>query len=108
MLWLFLINSIFANPTPINSTQPEALEIIVEAHKDFEVYVEPVKMDIQSVNVEAVVAKKTIFTYSARYAKNAKVKNERNSGYESVTANHKIKVYDEKRCQQIKSVLLRL
>ena len=95
MLWLFLINSIFANPTPINSTQPEALEIIVEAHKDFEVYVEPVKMDIQSVNVEAVVAKKTIFTYSARYAKNAKVKNERNSGYESVTANHKIKVYDE-------------
>ena len=95
MLWLFLINSILANPVPDNSTQPKTLEIVVEAHKDFEVYVEPVKMDIQSANVEAIVAKKTIFTYSARYAKNAKVKNERGSAYESVTTNHKIKVYDE-------------
>lgn len=69
--------------------------IVVEAHKGFEVYVAPVVMDIQSTAVEAVVAKKTIFTYAARHAKNAKVKNERGSSYENVTINHKISVYDE-------------
>ena len=52
-------------------------------------------MDIQSAHVEAVVAKKTIFTYAARHAKGAKIKNERGSAYERVTINYDIKVYDE-------------
>ena len=81
---------VYAQPEP----DPQ-LEIVVEAHEAFEVYVAPVKMDIQSTEVEAVVAKKTIFTYAARHAKNAKVKNERGTGYEYVSNQHKINVYDE-------------
>jgi hypothetical protein len=69
--------------------------VIVEAHRDYEVYVAPTVMDIQSTEVEAVMAKKTVFSYASRYASGAKVKNERGTGYENVTLNHKIKVYDE-------------
>ena len=69
--------------------------VIVEAHRDYEVYVAPTVMDIQSTEVEAVLAKKTVFSYASRYASGAKVKNERGTGYENVTLNHKIKVYDE-------------
>ena len=69
--------------------------IVVEAHKDYEVYVAPTVMDIQSTEVEAVMAKKTVFSYTSRYSGQAKVKNERGTGYEYVTKNHNIKVYDE-------------
>ena len=69
--------------------------IVVEAHRDFEVYVAPTVMDIQSTEVEAVMAKKTVFSYASRYASGAKVRNARDTGYENVNINHKIKVYDE-------------
>ena len=91
-LYLLLVSLVF---TQEPQTAVPSETIIVEAHQDYEVYVVPVVMDVQSTQVEAVVAKKTIFTYAARYARDAKVKNERNSGYERVTVNHAIKVYDE-------------
>ena len=87
-LYLFILS--------VLGQEPEAdATIIVEAHRDYEVYVAPTVMDIQSTEVEAVMAKKTVFSYASRYANGAKVKNERGTGYENVTLNHKIKVYDE-------------
>tara|TARA_B100000900_G_scaffold366838_1_gene342954 strand:+ start:1149 stop:1799 length:651 start_codon:yes stop_codon:yes gene_type:complete len=68
--------------------------IIVEAHKDFEVYVAPIVMDIQSKEVEAVVAKKTVFSYTSRYWRSAKVKNERGA-YETIASHAKVNVYDK-------------
>ena len=90
MLFLYLL------VLAVLGQEPEANEtIVVEAHRDYEVYVAPTVMDIQSTEVEAVMAKKTVFSYASRYASGAKVKNERGTGYENVTMNHKIKVYDE-------------
>lgn len=68
--------------------------VVVEGHRAFEVYVAPVVMDIQSTEVEAVLAQKTMFTYASRHSRNAKVINERGTGYELVSINHDIKVYD--------------
>tara|TARA_B100000212_G_scaffold315018_1_gene268929 strand:- start:2138 stop:2791 length:654 start_codon:yes stop_codon:yes gene_type:complete len=89
--FIFAIFTSFVYATPELTPQ---IEMIVEAHKDFEVYVAPVVMNIKSSEVEAVLAEKTIFTYTARHAKNSKVRNERNTAYEPITMNHKIKVYD--------------
>jgi len=91
-LYLLLVSLVF---TQEPQTEEPSETIIVEAHQDYEVYVAPLVMDIQSEEVEAVVANKTVFSYASRYASGAKVKNERGTGYENVTKNHKIKVYDE-------------
>jgi hypothetical protein len=93
MLFLYFLLSFLAIAQEPDLEADET--IVVEAHKAFEVYVAPIVMDIQSTQVEAVVAKKTIFTYAAWHAKDAKVQNERGSGYENVTLNNEIKVYDE-------------
>lgn len=99
MLFLYLLIT-FAfgqEPTQAEATAPlDAVEtIVVEAHKDFEVYVARPVLDIQSTQVEAVLAEKTIFTYAARHARQAKVRNTRGTSFENVMVNHKIKVYDE-------------
>ena len=96
MLFLYLLISFVLAQEPEQQEVPNGSEtIIVEAHKDFEVYVAPPVVSIQSTEVEAVLAEKTIFTYAARHARQAKVRNERNTAWEIVTLNHKIKVYDE-------------
>ena len=93
MLFLyFLLLSVFAQD--VNPEIQAAETIVVEAHKAFEVYVAPVVMDIQSNEVEAVLAQKTMFTYASRHSRNAKVINARGTGYELVSINHGIKVYD--------------
>jgi len=95
MLFLYFLLTFATGQEPEVPEVTADETIVVEAHKDFEVYVAPIVMDIQSTEVEAVVAKKTIFTYSARNARDAKVRNERDTGYERVTLNNDIKVYDE-------------
>ena len=92
MLFLYFLLAFASGQEPENQVDET---IVVEAHRDFEVYVAPTVMDIQSTEVEAVMAKKTVFSYASRYASGAKVRNERNTGYENVNINHKIKVYDE-------------
>ena len=94
MLFLyFLVSFVFAQEPEASTSADET--IVVEAHRDFEVYVAPVVLDVQSTKVEAVVAKKTVFTYASRFARQAKVRNERGSGWEPVSLDHEIKVYDE-------------
>ena len=61
MLFLYFLLTFATGQEP--EIEVEADEtIIVEAHSGFEVYVAPVTMDIQSDHVEAVIAKKTVFT----------------------------------------------
>jgi len=94
MLFLyFLVSFVFAQEPEASTSADET--IVVEAHRDFEVYVAPVVLDVQSTKVEAVVAKKTVFTYASRFARQAKVRNERGTGWEPVSLDHEIKVYDE-------------
>lgn len=99
MIFLYMLTLIAFGQEPEQPAPEETTEadvtIVVEAHKDYEVYVAPVIMDIQSTQVEAVVAKKTVFTYASRFARQAKVRNERGTGWEPVSLNHEIKVYDE-------------
>ena len=95
MLFLYFLLTFATGQEPEVPETTADETIVVEAHRAFEVYVAPIVMDIQSTEVEAVVAKKTIFTYAARYARDAKVRNERDTGYERVTLNNEIKVYDE-------------
>ena len=75
--------------------EPEpSTTIVVEAHKDYEVYVAPIVMNIHSKEVEAVVSEKSVFGYTSSYWKNAKVKNERGA-WEPITMHSDLKVYDK-------------
>ena len=76
--------------------EPSA-EIIVEAHRDIEVYVAPIEVIVSTnlENIEAEVDPTAAFVYSSMYSHNAKIENERGA-YEPVELNHdKIKVYSE-------------
>jgi len=66
--------------------------IVVEAHKDLELYVAPITMDIRSTEVEAVINDQASFRYASTYWRNAKFKNERGI-YEPITMHSDIKVY---------------
>ena len=67
--------------------------IVVEAHKDIELYVAPIVMDVQSVEVEVVLSKKSVYSYTSSYWRQAKIKNERGT-YEPISMQGKVKVYD--------------
>lgn len=55
--------------------------IIVESHKNLEVYVAPVQKTIKSREVEAVISDKTPYGYTSSYWKNAKIQK---PGYENI------------------------
>ena len=93
MWWLFC-GLLFAQ-------EPNDIEvgeyIVVEAHRDIEVYVAPIEVIISTniENIEAEVDNSSAFSYSSMYSHNAKVSTGRGS-YEPVGLNHgKIKVYGE-------------
>tara|TARA_R110001592_G_scaffold188358_3_gene433491 strand:+ start:2944 stop:3675 length:732 start_codon:yes stop_codon:yes gene_type:complete len=48
--------------------------IIVEAHKDTEVYVAPIKIKNKSGNIEPVIGDYSVFGYASMHSRNAKVK----------------------------------
>ena len=71
--------------------------IVVEAHRDIEVYVSPIEVIISTdlENIEAEIDSNAAFAYSSAYRHNAKIKNERGT-FEPVGLNHdKIMVYSE-------------
>ena len=88
LVGLNLINSAYAEPDLPNA------EIIVEAHKDYEVYVAPIVMLIHSDQVEAVISEKSVFGYTSSHWRNAKIQGERGI-WESIVINNTIKVYDQ-------------
>ena len=87
---LCLISFLFAE-----ELQEPQETIVIEAHKDFEVYVAPIKMTLLSEEVEAVVSKKSAYGYTSQHWRNAKV---RHPDYENIwqpiTMHKEIKVYD--------------
>ena len=91
ILWYFLFTVAYANEPMLDAHET----IIVEGHRDIELYVAPIVMDIQSEEVEAVVAKKTVFSYTSKYWRGAKFKSPETGNYEPITKHTEIKVYDE-------------
>ncbi len=90
MLFLYFLLMFASGQEP----EAEANEtIIVEAHKDLELYVAPITMDIRSTEVETVINDQASFRYASTYWRNAKFKNERGI-YEPVTMHTDIKVYN--------------
>jgi len=76
--------------------EPQA-SIVVEAHRDIEVYVAPIEVIVSTdlENIEAEIDSKAAFAYSSSYSHNAKIQNDRGA-YEPVGLNHgRIKVYNE-------------
>ena len=89
MLFLYFMLMFATGQEP----KTEASEtIVVEAHKDLELYVAPITMDIRSTEVEAVINDQAPFRYASTYWRNAKFKNERGV-YEPITMHSDIKVY---------------
>tara|TARA_Y100001938_G_C8095380_1_gene437767 strand:+ start:2854 stop:3576 length:723 start_codon:yes stop_codon:yes gene_type:complete len=90
MSWLLLMFGLAVAEEP-------SAEIIVEAHRDIEVYVAPIEIIVSTnlENIEAEVDANSAFAYSSMYSHNAKIKNERGA-YEPVELNNdRIKVYNE-------------
>ena len=88
LVWLyFLINFSKAN-------DPDHT-MVIEAHKDLELYVAPVTVVNKSKGIEAFVSDYSAFAYASTHWKNAKIYNG-NGGYETITLNHEgFKVYNE-------------
>jgi len=90
MLWL-LTSLLFA--------QEPQMTMVVEASKDIEFFVAPIKVydyTSEDITIEAVIDKDSAFTYFGSYIKNIKIDNGR-GGYEpaSITG-HTVKVYNER------------
>ena len=69
--------------------------IVVEAHKDFEVYVAPIVFKNHAPEIEAVIGDNTVFKYASSHSKMAKIQSGYRS-YEPMNQNHDdFKVYDQ-------------
>ncbi len=88
LVGLNLINTAYAEP------ENNIPEIIVEAHRDYELYVTPTVLSIHTNKVETVISEKSVFGYTSSFWRNSKVKNERGS-WEPITMHSDIKVYDK-------------
>tara|TARA_Y100000593_G_scaffold76507_1_gene141421 strand:- start:2363 stop:3073 length:711 start_codon:yes stop_codon:yes gene_type:complete len=80
------------------AAEEPAAEIIVEAHRDIEVYVAPIEVIVatDTENIEASIDSSAAFTYSSSYSHNAQIERSSGRAYEPVGLNHgKIKVYSE-------------
>ena len=87
-LLLFFSNSIAEEPEP-------AMEIVVEAHKDFEIYVAPIKFVINDPTIEAFVDPDSVFAYASQHWRFTKIDNG-HGGYEPITLNTDgFKVYNK-------------
>ena len=89
-IFLWLLSAAAQEPFPDEA-------IVVEAHRDIEVYVSPIEVIVSTnlENIEAEIDASTAFAYSSAYRHNAKIKNERGT-FEPVGLNHdKIMIYSE-------------
>lgn len=90
MLWL-LTSLLFA--------QEPQMTMVVEASKDIEFFVAPIKVydyTSEDITIETVIDKDSAFTYLGSYIKNIKVDNGR-GGYEpAIITGHDVKVYNER------------
>lgn len=92
MLILFFSLLFAEEPNPILDEEAH-LEINVDAHMDYEVYVAPVQYHIYDDSIEAKIPYDSVFMYTNRFAHMAKVKI--GGIYEPVSMHGGIKVYNE-------------
>ena len=92
----FLISSILLAQDPRTSSKmPIDESIIVEAHRDFEVYVAPIQIFNEAERIEAVIDEYSVFSYASMHSHNAKIDNGY-GGHESLTLNYDdFKVFNE-------------
>lgn len=69
-------------------------EIVVEAHKDYEVYIAPIEYHIYDETVEAVIPHQMVLNHSKVHSRSSKVLNERGV-YEPITMQGGMMVYDK-------------
>lgn len=89
MLWL-LTSLLFA--------QEPSMTMVVEASKDIEFFVAPIKVSnqAQTMNIEAVIDSDAAFAYVGNYVKNIKVSNG-HGGYEPISlSGQEARVYNER------------
>lgn len=100
MLLNLLISFAFAQEPEVSTETPKEAEetIIVEAHRDIEVYVAPISYHIHGTDAEFVVPYNMIFNYASNHAKSAKVAVGYNR-WEPVTMHGGVKVYNEETIQ---------
>ncbi len=92
MLILFFSLLFAEEPDPILDEEAD-LEINIDAHMDFEVYVAPVQYHIYDDSIEAKIPYDSVFMYTNRFAHMAKVKVD--AIYEPVSMHGGIKVYNK-------------
>ena len=77
--------------------EPDALksdlEIVVAAHKNYEVYVAPVQYHIYDDSIEATLPHESVFMYSSTLSRLSKVPS--GASYEPITMHGGMKVYNE-------------
>ena len=78
--------------TPLNELPNE--EIVVEAHREYEVYVAPIQYHITDVSINASVPKQMVFNYAGTHSRNSKVL-ARYKSWEPITMHGGMKVYNE-------------
>ena len=92
MFFMLLTSLLFGQEPDYESVNAE---IIVEASKDFELYVSPIQIVNKTKDIEGDVGKYSAFSYASIHNVNAKVSNGY-GGYEPLTLNYdKFKVYNE-------------
>jgi len=92
-MFVLYFSLLFAEePEPIIDEEVH-LEINVDAHMDYEVYVAPVQYHIYNDSIEAKIPYDSVFMYTNRFAHMAKVK--AGAIYEPVSMHGGIKVYNE-------------
>jgi len=68
--------------------------IVVEAHRDLEVYVAPIKIQNHTDDIEAIIGEESVYGYTSTYSHLAKIDNG-SGGFEPIVLNHgDFKVYN--------------
>ena len=89
---------LYADEHPETQDTSGIMEITVDAHRDIEFYVAPIKVKnyTQQTNVEVVIDTDAAFTYAGSYISHIKVSNGRGAYEPPSVLNKKVLVYNER------------
>lgn len=94
MFLLLASNLCFAEPEP-------SATIVVEAHRDREVYVAPTVITNNSNSIEASVTKNSVFGYASSHSHNVQIKNKRGTYEPLLLNNEAFKIYNEETIEYV-------
>ena len=81
-------------PREPREPMPAQATIIVEAHRDFEVYVAPIVLQNFTDDIEAIIGEESVYGYSSTYSHLTQIDNG-TGGFEPIGINHDdFKVYN--------------